>query len=673
MDFKQFQSLNFVMWGQNGVHKIYLDNVIFLKAGREDISKRLYELKISSKKFHVSPKGDDSNDGLSSEKAFKTLQRAADMTLPGDTVYVMNGVYENKEPGYGTLLRITKSGQENAWIRYKAYPGHKPKIVFDCYKAIEIKGASYIEVSGFEIEGRKGDKIDYDYAFAHQNDNLAELDNDGISVGPMGDHSNPQSPFPTHIIIRSNHVHHCSGMGIGTHASDYVWIEDNIVHSCAWYAPWAKSGIGVGWGYNSDDNKGYKHILRRNICFNNNNLIKWRSVGRITDGNGIIIDTMDCRDRKDFPPYEGRTLAISNISFNNGGSGIHTLNSYHVDIVGNIAYKNYKKTVVKGEVIRDSDSPDIYGADCKDVNIVNNIIYLDKNPGVLKNNISWNNINKDLYYDYNVYYNVDDVELKGLNDIIADPMFVNATTNFKKADFKLNQASPALKLKKKFPGFEEWNKNVRPELKKKFDEAFGIKEPKADKVRYKKTIKVDGKITDWKEIKSMPLPYMKKKKSSVKIAWSEKGLYGYVKAGDKTIKENKKSPWEADCFELFIEKDYARAESAYETKNAIQIFMCPDTESGPGKAYLMANYHDKDKQDVKMVNAVWRTVKEGYIIEFFIPAKVLNPAEMKSGTKMSFNFALSDNGKPVLQYYRDKDENNGWRSPVLWGAVQLSK
>ena len=49
-------------------------------------------------KYYVSEKGFDANNGLSPEKAFRNIQRAADVTGPGDIVYVMDGVYKRDEP-----------------------------------------------------------------------------------------------------------------------------------------------------------------------------------------------------------------------------------------------------------------------------------------------------------------------------------------------------------------------------------------------------------------------------------------------------------------------------------------------------------------------------------------------------------------------------------------------
>ena len=47
------------------------------------------------KAYYVSGIGKDGNDGLSTNTAFQTIQKAADLVKPGDTVLVMNGLYKN--------------------------------------------------------------------------------------------------------------------------------------------------------------------------------------------------------------------------------------------------------------------------------------------------------------------------------------------------------------------------------------------------------------------------------------------------------------------------------------------------------------------------------------------------------------------------------------------------
>jgi hypothetical protein len=379
--------------------------------------------------YYVSPTGSNQNDGLSIEKPFATIQRAANLTNPGDTVYVMDGTYTNTTRGYVALVKITRSGEPGKPIRYLAYPGHKPKLWFDCYTGIHVQGASHIEIAGFELQGDKAG-VTYEYALANEDENLAELDNDGIVIGPMGNHSSPKPPYPTHVVVRDNHVHHCAGGGIGAYAADYITFENNVVHSCAWFTPWAKSGIGIGWGYNSDGSTETKNFIVGNLVYDNETLIKWRDVG-YSDGNGIIVDSMTNFDKPELEPYVGRTLVANNIAFDNGGSGIHAFRSSHVDIVNNTGYRNSRSPHL--------DYGNIFAGDCTDVRLFNNIIY--SSPGE-KTNAAWEN--KNVVYDYNIYFGGLAPEASGQNDRWVDPQFVNPSTDPAVADFRLKLGSPAI-------------------------------------------------------------------------------------------------------------------------------------------------------------------------------------------------------------------------------------
>ncbi|WP_257236590.1 hypothetical protein [Nostoc sp. 'Peltigera malacea cyanobiont' DB3992] len=121
----------------------------------------------SATTYYVSGNGNDRNSGLSTSSAFRTLQRAANLTNPGDTVLIMNGQYKNG-PKNGSVLGIKRSGTANAWIKYKAYPGNSPKIQHNTWNGISISnGASYIEINGLEVVGNNAN-ITRDYALSQK-------------------------------------------------------------------------------------------------------------------------------------------------------------------------------------------------------------------------------------------------------------------------------------------------------------------------------------------------------------------------------------------------------------------------------------------------------------------------------------------------------------------------
>ena len=104
------------------------------------------------------------------------------------------------------------------------------------------------------------------------------------------------------------------------------------------------------------------------------------------DGNGIIVDK-----GRDYG-YKGRTLIANNISYKNGGSGIHTYASDHVDIVHNTTYlNNQTKGINYGQIMSNYSG---------DVKVINNILYSAPNKPISSNNKSTNTT-----FNYNLYNN----------------------------------------------------------------------------------------------------------------------------------------------------------------------------------------------------------------------------------------------------------------------------
>jgi parallel beta-helix repeat protein len=308
------------------------------------------EVKITGKVRFVSSSGSSSNDGLSEAKPLLTMQSAADLSDPGDTILVMNGTYSSSNPQEG-IVNLNRSGTASAWIALMAYPGQTPKLQSRNWAAIGVQ-ASYILVQGFEITGNR-DEITLETAIKEK-DNLSNPITSGNCIGVTADGSS----LPHHVVIRQNTVSKCPGGGIYTYNADYVTIEDNTVWGNAYYAPYGNSGISIYQSWNSDNTTGYKMIVRRNVVYGNQNKIPFFASNPdpakrvITDGNGIIIDdSRNTQNNSKLGVYKGRTLVENNIVFENGARGLHVFESDHVDIVNNTSYHNsFQIETPEGEI-----------------------------------------------------------------------------------------------------------------------------------------------------------------------------------------------------------------------------------------------------------------------------------------------------------------------------------
>jgi parallel beta-helix repeat protein len=378
-------------------------------------------IRVEQATYYVSGSGKDTNNGLSTSSAFRTIQKAANLTKPGDTVSIMNGLYTNSHSG--NVVLITRSGTQNGWIKYQAHPGHTPKIKHNAWHGIEVNnGASYIEIKGLEIEGNNAN-ITLDYALSQQKNTANPLTSgNGITIDGRG------SSDPHHIKLLNNKIYNCGGGGISVIRSDYVTVNGNKIYNNAWYSPYANSGISMWQNWNSDSNGGYKMFVTNNKIYNNRQYVPWIANGKISDGNGITIDdSRNTQNNSSLGTYKGRTFIANNIVYKNGGAGIVTYLSERVDIINNTAYMNNQSPELNGGQIFPHES--------SDVKVLNNILYAY--PGKKVNN-NWNNSN--VTYNYNIYFNSSLISMKGANDRVADPKFVNASAG----NFRLSTYSPGI-------------------------------------------------------------------------------------------------------------------------------------------------------------------------------------------------------------------------------------
>src|SRR5271169_2309891 len=131
--------------------------------------------------YYVSSEiGSNNNAGTSATAPLASLQAAANLVKPGDTVEVMNGTYTTG--GNGDVLDITTSGTASAPITFEAAPGQTPVINSSgSWNGIDIE-ASYIVVNGFTVVG---DAANYTLqtALAWYSSGNPSLDGNGITTG----------------------------------------------------------------------------------------------------------------------------------------------------------------------------------------------------------------------------------------------------------------------------------------------------------------------------------------------------------------------------------------------------------------------------------------------------------------------------------------------------------
>ncbi|MFE6716230.1 sigma-70 family RNA polymerase sigma factor [Streptomyces albidoflavus] len=384
--------------------------------------------------YFVSAGGDDANPGTSAGSPFRTLQKAADLAGPGDVVAVMNGTYTEPRKG-SNVLTVERSGRPGAPITFMAYPGHRPVLhPKTAWNGISVYGASHIVIKNLEVKGNNA-ALSLEDAERSSSKTDPTYNTNCVSV----EKNRESGAFPHHVDIIGNLVHHCAGGGISAIEADHITISGNHVHSNAWFTVYGTSGISILTPRGGDGTKTYGIRITGNRVHDNETKVKWEGCGCYSDGNGIIVDTTKGDPERGRPAYGGRVLVANNVSYDNGGSGIHAYKSQHVDIVHNTAYLNGRSPRIE------KPYANIFAHDTTDARLLNNIAYA--RPGQATNS---NSRNVDVTYDHNIYFGGKTPETKGPHDLIADPLFT-APGKTHNADFRLRKDSPAIASGTPFP------------------------------------------------------------------------------------------------------------------------------------------------------------------------------------------------------------------------------
>ncbi len=236
-----------------------------------------FQLKATN--YYVSNSGNDSNDGLTSANAFKTLQHAADIVAAGDTVFVENGTY------VGFDLR-NKNGTSGNPIVFKATGNNvlvnqKGPIRNDI---INVESSDYAIIDGFITNNAPGN-------------------GNGIRIVTSDN-----------CIVRNNSCDNNAERGIFTAFTDDILIENNICTNSI-----DEHGIYVS---NSSD----RPIIRYNECYGNNSIGIHMNGDLSSGGDGIISDAQ----------------VYGNILHNNNGAaGINMDGLQNPIVYNNLIYNNH--------------------------------------------------------------------------------------------------------------------------------------------------------------------------------------------------------------------------------------------------------------------------------------------------------------------------------------------
>jgi hypothetical protein len=376
--------------------------------------------------YYVSTSGSDSNNGISVTTAFETIQKASDIIMPGDTVYIMNGTYYNTDP-LASVVTISRSGTEDFPIVFTAYPGHEPHLRFNGWHGILIDGASHITLKGLRIEGNN-DSISEAYALLEwSNLNNPLTGGSGIYIK----HNPIDSVFPVNIVIQKNAIFNCGAFGIYYIHADRIHISENEIFNNCFFWPGGASAISQRRPRISDTDPKPKLRIEKNKIYNNTNLIPLYPLGEFVAGHAIEILNM-FESGLSLCAYTGKTLISNNIIFNNGGAAISIHDSYSVSI--------YHNTIAYNSAHSQMWSPEIYLSEVYTIFVSSNIIYAANSLNAIQSSNTTN-----CWGNYNLYDGAWSNSLQGVGDVVTStPGLTYLSDNHQLADFTLTLSSPAI-------------------------------------------------------------------------------------------------------------------------------------------------------------------------------------------------------------------------------------
>ena len=378
--------------------------------------------------------GNDANNG-SENKPWKTIQKAANTLLSGDTVYIMAGMYLPSQQ-----VKPLHSGTNNNYINYLAYPGDEHLVIIDgtnipptnWFGIISISSKEYIKIAGLKV-------INSSFA--------------GIFIEDS-----------SHILIENNHTYQTYSSGISAWNSHTIIINNNKIRRACWPTDGIQECISIS---------GSNHVIVKN-----NYVYDGGSIGFGGGGEGIDIkDGCSNTIVANNHIHDVASVGIYIDAYENNQSNIHAYNNtiYNISGVGiSVASEeggHLENVIINNNVVHDcTDRAMVIHWTNKPDYIIKNIYVLhntfaNNNEGIdvgvhslgeninIDNNICSQNINyqiqnsssdlnpTELKIKNNLLYGINPSwALFGDNYITDNPLFIDGSIN----NFYLQSSSPAI-------------------------------------------------------------------------------------------------------------------------------------------------------------------------------------------------------------------------------------
>ena len=217
---------------------------------------------VTAAEYYVSPSGNDYGPGTEA-LPWRTIRKAADTMVQGDTVWIMEGTYREQ-------VIPQNSGEPDAWITYTSYRGQTVTIdgtglELEGWGLFQISAKHHIMVTGLRLTNSPG------YGLGEENSSYITFENNYVyNTVNSGIIAGEWSGRNDHIVIRNNEVELACNDGpqecISVARTDVFEVTGNHVHHGG---PGTTGGEGIDVKFGSNTgiiaNNHVHHMNRQGI------------------------------------------------------------------------------------------------------------------------------------------------------------------------------------------------------------------------------------------------------------------------------------------------------------------------------------------------------------------------------------------------------------------------